>query len=114
MDAASARVEGDRRRAARRHVLGRVGLYGGAITAALVAALPFVWGTITALKQDADLYNADNAPFVFNLAPTFEHVSFLFRHAVRDVCAEHAVGRAARRRDHARRRPARRLQPRHG
>jgi ABC-type glycerol-3-phosphate transport system permease component len=64
-----ARVAHDRRRAARRHVLGRAGLYGGAVMAALVAALPFVWGTITALKQDADLYNADNAPFVFNLAP---------------------------------------------
>ena len=30
------------------------------------------------MKQDADLYNADNAPFVFNLSPTFEHVSYLF------------------------------------
>jgi len=76
MDAA--RVANDRRRAARRHGLGRAALYGTAVTAALVAALPFVWGTITALKQDADLYNADNAPFVFNLSPTFEHVSYLF------------------------------------
>ena len=66
-----------RRRYARRHVLGRGALYGAAIVAALVAALPFVWGTITALKQDADLYNADNAPFVFNLEPTLEHVRFL-------------------------------------
>jgi len=73
-----ARVGRDRRRAARRHVLGRAGLYAAAVTAALVAALPFIWGTITALKQDADLYNADNAPFVFNLAPTFDHVRFLF------------------------------------
>jgi multiple sugar transport system permease protein len=73
-----ARVARDRRRAARRHVLGRAGIYAAAVTAALVAALPFIWGTITALKQDADLYNADNAPFVFNLAPTFDHVRFLF------------------------------------
>jgi multiple sugar transport system permease protein len=64
--------------ASRRHALGRVGLYAAAIGAALVAALPFLWGTITALKQDADLYNAENAPFVFNLDPTFEHVSYLF------------------------------------
>jgi multiple sugar transport system permease protein len=71
-------VARDRRRAARRHTAGRAGLYALAVGAALVAALPFVWGTITALKQDADLYNADNAPFRFNLAPTFEHVSFLF------------------------------------
>lgn len=74
----SAHVPRLRARAARRHVLGRVGLYVAAIGAALVAALPFLWGTITALKQDADLYNVDNAPFQFNLAPTSEHVSFLF------------------------------------
>ena len=74
----SAHVARLRARAARRHVLSRVGLYVAAIGAALVAALPFLWGTITALKQDADLYNVDNAPFVFNLAPTSEHVSFLF------------------------------------
>lgn len=67
-----------RARAARRHVVVRVGLYAAAIGAALVAALPFLWGTITALKQDADLYNVENAPFQFNLAPTSEHVSFLF------------------------------------
>lgn len=67
-----------RARAARRHVVVRVGLYAAAIGAALIAALPFLWGTITALKQDADLYNVENAPFQFNLAPTSEHVSFLF------------------------------------
>jgi multiple sugar transport system permease protein len=76
MDAAH--VAGQRVRASRRHALGRVGLYAAAIGAALVAALPFLWGTITALKQDADLYNAENAPFQFNLDPTYEHVSFLF------------------------------------
>ena len=70
-------VARQRTRAARRHAVGRVGLYVAAIGAALVAALPFVWGTVTALKQDADLYNVENAPFVFNLAPTSEHVSFL-------------------------------------
>ena len=67
-----------RARAGRRHAAGRVGLYAAAIATALVAALPFLWGTITALKQDADLYNVENAPFVFNLDPTWEHVSFLF------------------------------------
>ena len=75
MDAAH--VARQRVQASRRHALGRVGLYAAAIGAALVAALPFLWGTITALKQDADLYNAENAPFVFNLDPTWEHVSFL-------------------------------------
>ena len=75
MDAAH--VARQRARASRRHVVGRVGLYVAAIATALVAALPFLWGTITALKQDADLYNVENAPFAFNLAPTSEHLSFL-------------------------------------
>ena len=75
MDAAH--VAHQRARASRRHRVGRVGLYVAAIATALVAALPFLWGTITALKQDADLYNVENAPFAFNLAPTSEHLSFL-------------------------------------
>ena len=74
----SARVQRTRRRAAIRNRFGRVGLYLLAVGAALVAALPFIWGTITALKRDADLYNSENNPFVFNLDPTGEHVSFLF------------------------------------
>ncbi len=76
MDGAS--VARLRARAGRRHAAGRVGLYAAAIAAALVAALPFLWGTVTALKQDADLYDVENAPFVFNLDPTSEHVAFLF------------------------------------
>jgi multiple sugar transport system permease protein len=74
----SAHVERMRRRATKRHRFGRVGLYALAIGAALVAALPFIWGTITTFKRDADLYNSENNPFVFNLDPTGEHVSFLF------------------------------------
>jgi multiple sugar transport system permease protein len=74
----SAHVERIRRKAAGRHRLGRVGLYLAAIGAAFVAALPFVWGTITAFKRDADLYNSENNPFAFNLDPTTEHVTFLF------------------------------------
>jgi multiple sugar transport system permease protein len=74
----SAHVERSRRRAATRNRLGRVGLYLLALGGALVAALPFIWGTITAFKEDADLYNSENNPFVFNLDPTTEHVSFLF------------------------------------
>jgi multiple sugar transport system permease protein len=74
----SAHVERTRRRADRRRRSGRVGLYLVAIGGAFVAALPFIWGTITAFKEDADLYNSENNPFVFNLDPTGEHVSFLF------------------------------------
>jgi len=71
-------VERARRRTTIRRRSGRVGLYLIATLAALVAALPFIWGTITAFKRDADLYNSENNPFVFNLDPTGEHVSFLF------------------------------------
>jgi multiple sugar transport system permease protein len=71
-------VERARRRRGIRDRLGRVALYLLAIVAALVAAAPFIWGTITAFKYDADLYNVENNPFVFNLEPTGEHVAFLF------------------------------------
>jgi multiple sugar transport system permease protein len=73
-----AHVERTRRRSAIRRRSGRVCLYLLAVAAALMAALPFIWGTITAFKRDADLYNSENNPFVFNLDPTGEHISFLF------------------------------------
>jgi multiple sugar transport system permease protein len=73
-----AHVERARRRTTVRRRTRRVVLYLIAVCAALVAALPFIWGTITAFKRDADLYNSENNPFVFNLDPTGEHVSFLF------------------------------------
>jgi multiple sugar transport system permease protein len=74
----SARVELARRHAARRQVQARVGLYLAAIMAALLAAGPFIWATITMFKQDPDLYARDNNPFIFNRSPTFEHVDYLF------------------------------------
>jgi multiple sugar transport system permease protein len=74
----SAHVERMRRQAKKKQRFGRVGLYLIAIGAAFVAALPFIWGTITAFKRDADLYNSANNPFMFNLDPTGEHVSYLF------------------------------------
>ncbi len=73
-----AQVAQQRRRAARRQVEARVGLYVAAILAALLAAGPFLWATITTFKQDQDLYTRANNPFVFNRSPTFEHVQYLF------------------------------------
>jgi multiple sugar transport system permease protein len=73
-----AQVAQQRRRAARRQVQARVGLYVAAIFAALLAAGPFIWATITAFKEDQDLYTRSNNPFVFNLNPTFKHVDYLF------------------------------------
>jgi multiple sugar transport system permease protein len=75
-----AAVERRRRAARRRHVNGRIAVYALAVLAALVAALPFLWGTITAFKQDRDLYNVLNNPFTFNLHPTLHNVGFLFSH----------------------------------
>ena len=60
--------------------LRRAGLYAAAIVAALVAAGPFVWGTITAFKQNQDLYTKANNPFLFNDPPTLHHVDYLFAH----------------------------------
>jgi multiple sugar transport system permease protein len=76
VDAASA--ERLRRHYARRHVLGRVGLYLAAALAGLVSAGPFLWSTVTATKLNADLYNPQNNPFVYNDPPTLDHVTFLF------------------------------------
>jgi ABC-type glycerol-3-phosphate transport system permease component len=73
-----ARVAQQRRRAARRQVQARVGLYVAAIFAALLAAGPFIWATITMFKYDQDLYQRSNNPFIFNLNPTFKNVDYLF------------------------------------
>jgi len=73
-----AAVAAARRRATTGRVGGRIGLYAAAVCAALVAAFPFLWGTITTFKQDADLYNVLNNPFTFNLRPTWHNVAYLF------------------------------------
>ncbi len=72
------RAERLRRHHARQHVLGRVGLYLLAVLAAVICAGPFLWSTVTATKLNADLYNPENNPFVYNQPPTFDHVRFLF------------------------------------
>lgn len=71
-------VERQRRRAARRHVAARVGVYAVAVGAAFLAAGPFLWALVTAFKQDSDLYLRTNNPFIFNDPPTFYHVRYLF------------------------------------
>lgn len=70
-------VERERRAAARRRRFGRVALYVVAILAALLAAGPFLWSAVTTFKQNSDLYNPENNPFIFNEAPTLEHLDFL-------------------------------------
>ncbi len=73
-----AQVGAFRRRAQRRYVLGRTGLYGFVLLASVIAAGPFVWSAVTAFKTNADLYNVENNPFVFNQNPTLDHLRFLF------------------------------------
>jgi multiple sugar transport system permease protein len=71
-------LKAERTRAVRRRRLGRIGLYAVAITAALLGAFPFIWSSLTAFKQNKDLYVKSNNPFLFNLAPTLDHFRFLF------------------------------------
>ena len=71
-------VDRERRRAARRHVTGRITLYVVAVGLALIGVFPFTWGVITSFKEDTDLYKVTNNPFVFNEPPTFHHVAYLF------------------------------------
>lgn len=44
---------------------------------ALFVLIPFVWMLQTALKQDADLYNFEGVPFLFQMAPTLKNVTYL-------------------------------------
>jgi multiple sugar transport system permease protein len=67
-----------RRKAERRHYLGRFGLYTGAILFALMAAFPFSWALISMFKESNDLYTKGNNPFWFNEPPTLEHLRLLF------------------------------------
>jgi len=81
LDLADATAVDRRRRAAgRNHVVRRIFLYVAVVVVGAVAALPFIWGTITSFKQDPDLYNVQNNPFTFNLHPTLHNVGLLFSH----------------------------------
>ncbi|MCW6009444.1 carbohydrate ABC transporter permease [Micromonospora sp. CPCC 205371] len=68
-----------RRRYARRHVAGRIGVYVAAALAAFLCAAPFVWSLITAFKQNRDLYNPSSNPFLYNRPATPDHVTYLFQ-----------------------------------
>jgi multiple sugar transport system permease protein len=61
-----------------RHVAGRGVLYATALFFALFAALPFAWMILTIFKQNTDLYDPNNNPFLFNDPPTLDHITYLF------------------------------------
>jgi multiple sugar transport system permease protein len=44
----------------------------------VLLAFPFYWMFITTFKQTPDLYDLKNNPFIFNAAPTLEHLKLLF------------------------------------
>ncbi|MEX2613907.1 MAG: hypothetical protein WD380_10040, partial [Gaiellaceae bacterium] len=53
--------------------------------AAILLAFPFYWMLVTMFKEDLDLYNAENVPYVYNPlqwrfweSATTKHVEFLF------------------------------------
>ncbi len=56
----------------------KIAYFGSLAVFATFATLPFLWMLITTFKQDADLYNRTNNPFVFNMAPTLIHLKELF------------------------------------
>ncbi|MFD0856007.1 carbohydrate ABC transporter permease [Actinomadura adrarensis] len=66
-----------RKKYARRHAASRVGVYGAAVVAALVCAMPFLWSLVSAFKQNRDLYNPNSNPFLFNEPATSDHVRYL-------------------------------------
>ena len=44
----------------------------------VLLAFPFYWMVIATFKQNIDLYGMQNNPFIFNLAPTLDHLRLLF------------------------------------
>lgn len=61
-----------------RAVLRRIGFWVGMVLFAIFAVFPIAWMIISTFKEDGDLYNVANDPFVFNLPPTLKNVTFLF------------------------------------
>src|SRR6185437_12663167 len=55
-----------------------IGFYIGLVLLCLFAIFPALWMAITAFKRNGDLYDPNNNPFLFNLPPTLNHISFLF------------------------------------
>ncbi len=65
--------------ARRRVVLARITMWMVRILFAVILAFPFYWMLITMFKKTTDLYNLKNNPFIFNEAPTLEHLRLLFQ-----------------------------------
>jgi multiple sugar transport system permease protein len=66
------------RRGQRRGRALRVGHWAVIAFFTIVLAFPFLWMVITLFKQNGDLYNTSNNPFIFNERPTLDNVRLLF------------------------------------
>jgi multiple sugar transport system permease protein len=61
-----------------RIIIGRITIWIVRLVFAVVLAFPFYWMLITTFKKTTDLYDLKNNPFIFNEAPTLEHLRLLF------------------------------------
>jgi len=68
-------------RRARREIWRHLVIYAGLAPFVVVAVFPVYWITITAFKEDADLYRMDQIPLWFHLPPTLKHFRLLFTHS---------------------------------
>ncbi|MGZ7040443.1 MAG: carbohydrate ABC transporter permease, partial [Thermoanaerobaculia bacterium] len=62
-----------------RVILARITMWTVRILFAVILAFPFYWMLITTFKKTTDLYDLKNNPFIFNEAPTLEHLRLLFQ-----------------------------------
>jgi multiple sugar transport system permease protein len=62
----------------RRKLNGRIVKAMVLIVFVVLLAFPFYWMVIATFKQNADLYNAEANPFIFNLKPTLDNLRLLF------------------------------------
>src|SRR5437763_14968324 len=75
----------------RNRILKEIGFWALLAVFIVFAAFPVYWMVVTAFKQVNDLYNLQNNPFVFNLAPTFDQVRYLFEHTPYAQCLRNTV-----------------------
>ena len=66
-------------RGPRRSLATRAGRWAIVVAFAVLLAFPFYWMLITTFKQTSDLYNVEHNPFLFNAAPTLQHLRYLFQ-----------------------------------
>jgi len=64
----------------RRAILGTFARYFTVVVFCILLAFPFYWMLITTFKKTQDLYDLSNNPFIFNMKPTLEHLTYLFKY----------------------------------